>query len=183
MKGTKKSIRLYEHERALLVELYLRWRIPIDQFENRPEEWEAFNTEWKRQSGRNDLPGELLHYMRTQRKRGLWVRLEENARPAPPVADLSPEETEILVKIFREHVTELDNGSDVLAYDDEIAGLISKEFSAEAGRIVPAHELVAKLTALRKRGLLPKTGRWDREDGDSDDAGFTDIGEIKTQTG
>ena len=66
---------------------------------------------------------------------------------------------------------------DVLAYDPEIADLIAKEFSACTGRIVPAHLLVAKLTALRKRGLLPKVEDRPKRD---EDTGFMDIDDVGT---
>jgi len=174
MATRRMSIKLYVHERQELVELYLQRRIPIDQYESRPRELEALADEWNQRTGRKDAPGDLLHYMRTQRKRSKWVRFDGEHEPAPAVAELSAEETEILVEIFQSNVTVLESGSDVLAYDDEIAQLIAKEFSAETGRVVPAHVLVAKLTALRKRGLLPKVGKRDHND---EERGFTDIDE------
>ena len=174
MATRRKSITLYEHERRQLIEQYLRWQIPIDQFESRPSDLQAFVEEWQQQSGRKDSAGELIHYMRTKRKCGLWVRLEENCQPVPSAPVLSAEETEALVKIFYCNVTALESGSDVLAYDEETAALIAKEFSSEVGRVVPAHVLVTKLTALRKRGLLPKVGNRRVTE---KDIGFSDIDE------
>jgi hypothetical protein len=49
---------------------------------------------------------------------------------------------------------------------------VAAAFFAETGRRVPPAHLVAKLTALRKRGLLPKVGGWGY---DKKDEGFSDI--------
>jgi hypothetical protein len=170
----RKSIKLLDHERQMLIELYLRWRIPIDQFENRPEELSEFTAEWRRLSQRTDTAPDLIHYMRSLRKRGLWVRLEGASATPPALPEMTAEETEVLVNIFYEHVTMLASGSDVLAYDDEIGKLIAKEFLAATERYIPPYQLIAKLTALRKRGLLPKVSD---QDVSGDDVGFDDIDE------
>ncbi|HWB08376.1 MAG TPA: hypothetical protein VG826_04095 [Pirellulales bacterium] len=174
MAKVRRSLRLFDYEREQLVDLYRRYRIPIDQFESRADELERFTGEWNESSGRKDAPGEVLHYMRTQRKRGLWVRLDGNHQLSPPVVVLSLEEGDILVKIYTENVALLASGSDNIAYSDEVASMIAREFAAATGRIVPAYQLVAKLTAFRKRGLLPKIDRTIVEQG-SEDIGFDDI--------
>jgi hypothetical protein len=166
---------LLAHERKLLVKLYFKWRIPIDQFEKRPEEKQAFVDEWNKLSGRHDDPGEVIHYMKTQRKRGLWVTFDGAHEATPPTVNLSAEHTEVLTDIFYDQCTLLENGSDVLAFDDELADLIAKEFAANTGRIVPAHQLVAKLTALRKRGLLHKVSELPK----NPEPGFEDIDEVE----
>jgi hypothetical protein len=173
MTTRRKSLRLVDHERELLVKLYLRWRIPVDQFEKRPRELAAFTGEWSTLSGRSDLATDVLHYMRTRRKRGLWVRFDGDHEAGPPCLDLSAEETEILVAIYTE-VTALRSGSDEIGYDAEVQSLIAKEFAAETGRVVPVHELVAKLTALRKRGLLPPKD----PHADGGVEGFTDMDKV-----
>jgi hypothetical protein len=163
--------------------MFLTWRIPVDQFDNRPEDLAHFVEVWNEATGRNDCGGDLVHYMKTQRKRGLWVRLDGNYVQAPELVELSADETEALVEIFYENVTLLDNGSDVLSYDEEIANLIAKEFFAATHKIVSSHHLVAKLTALRKRGLLPKVGKRGQHppivpvEGDS--IGFEDINQVR----
>lgn len=88
---------------------------------------------------------------------------------------LTAEETELLVDTFEEHVTVFEHGSDVLSYAPEISELVAEKFSAKIGRTIPVHLVVAKLTALRKRGLLPKVGR--RQKGD-DAGGFSDIADV-----
>jgi hypothetical protein len=155
-KKRKKSLKLLAHERALLIQHYLRWRIPVDQFEARRDDLVAFAAEWNEASNRTDAPEDVLHYMRTQRKRHLWVKFDGNHEDAPTPIDLTADETIQLVAVFNENAATIECGSDVLACEPEIADLIAKEFAAVTGRIFPAHLLVAKLTALRKRGLLPK---------------------------
>jgi hypothetical protein len=175
MSVRRKSIGLFAHDRQLLVELYVKSRIPIDQFDERPDGARRFMAEWKRLSGRDDTLDSLIHYMKTQRKRSLWVRLDGDHEKPPPKVKLSAEETEQLVDTFYEYVTVFEHGSDVLSYTPEIAELVAEKFSARIGRTIPAHLVVAKLTALRKRGLLPKVGR--RQKGD-DAGGFSDIADV-----
>lgn len=174
VKTRRRSIRLFDHERRLLVEMYLRRRIPIEQYESRSADLADLVEEWYRLTRRRDTGGELIHYMRTQRKQGQWVRFGGNHQTAPPLPELSAEEIEILVDIYYENVTVLGNGSDVLAYEDETKLFIAREFADQAGRIVAADDLVAKLTAIRKRGLLPKVRDHKKPDG----AGFSDIDEV-----
>jgi hypothetical protein len=174
MPTRRKSIKLYPHEREFLVELYLKWRIPIDQFEGRPVDLDAFTATWAVHTGRNDTGGELIHYMRSQRKRGLWVKLEGDHLKAPERPDMTADEIEVLVAIFEDFVTSRNYGSDVLAYDDEITEEISREFFAQTGRTLPAHDVITRLTALRKRGLLPKVGKLPKPT----DAGFDDIDQV-----
>ena len=156
MTTRRKTLKILDHERRLLVEMYLRRRIPIDQFEDRPDDLGALVTEWNELTGRTDAAGEIHHYMRTQRKNGQWVRLDGDYETKPPQPFFSAEETECLVAIYQVNVADHDTGSDAIAYDEGTANLIAREFAGITGRIVPSHHLVAKLTALRKRGLLPK---------------------------
>ena len=92
-------------------------------------------------------------------------------RKSPAHRKFTPEETEVLVDIYREHILPRDNGSDDVGYDGEQLELIAKEFAMRVGTFVPAHHLNSKLTRLRKRGLLPKLGT--RQP--STDDGFRDI--------
>ena len=54
MSMRRQSIKLLDHERHILVDLYLRWRIPVSQFKSRPEDKRRFVEEWNRLSGRKD---------------------------------------------------------------------------------------------------------------------------------
>jgi len=160
-------------ERALLVRLYLNRRIPVDQYERLPGDLQALTVQWNQLTGRQVTGPDLFHYMRTQRKRGLWVTFDGAHLVGPEVAHFSADETELLVSLYGMHVAGKLSGSDAMAYDEEVVAILGKEFAATTGRIVLAHEIVAKLTGLRKRGLLPKVG----EQENRDDIGFTDIDE------
>jgi len=141
------SIGLFAHDRDLLVRLYLKWRIPIDQFEERPADARQFIAEWHRLSGRNDTLDAIIHYMKTQRKRALWVRLGDEHEKSPAKVKLSAEETEQLVDTFYENVTVSQQGSDVLSYLPEVAEFVAQRFSAKIGRTIPTHLVLGKLTA------------------------------------
>jgi hypothetical protein len=168
----RKSIRLLDHERRILVELYLnKWRIPVSQFKSRPEDTQAFVEEWNRLSQRNDTADEVVHYMRTQRKRSLWERLGSEHTPVPPKETFSAEETEILVEVYCENAALFGKGTDVLDHDDELARLITKIFAERTGRFVPPDQIKTKLTAIRKRGRLPKV----QEPPPESEEGFQDI--------
>jgi hypothetical protein len=172
----KKSLNLQPHERKLLVKLYLKWRIPIDQFDKRPDEKRDFVAEWNKLAKRNDDAGDVVHYMKTQRKRGLWVTFDGKHVETPPTIELTAEETEVLMHILYVNVTALEKGSDVISHDDVLAELIAREFADQTGRIVPAADLVGKIIALRKRGHAPKVG--DLKNLGGDVIGFTDIDEV-----
>jgi hypothetical protein len=174
MSTKRKSIQLLNHERRILVELYLKWRIPVSQFKSRPEDTSKFVNEWNQQSQRSDTPEEVIHYMRTQRKRGLWVRLDGQHTLVPPKEKFSPEETDILIEIYRETAGLFGQGTDVLDHERELATLITKLFAERTGRFVPTHQLKTKLTAVRKRGLLPEV----EEPLPDSEEGFKDIDKL-----
>ena len=174
MKQRQKSIRVNKSDRQALIALYCEHAIPIDQYDERRDELRELCDQWHALTGRQDAPTDVLHYMRTQRKNGRWVRLDGNHVKRPQHDEMSADDTELLVAIYREHASSIELGSDAIGYDDEIADLIAKEFSAEAGRVVPASILVATLVALRKRGLLPKIEKHVKDA--DEDIGFRDIG-------
>ena len=58
--------------------------------------------------------------------------------------------------LYRINVADRGIGSDVIATDPATSELLASEFAKLTGRIVPAAHLMAKLTALRKRGQLDK---------------------------
>lgn len=176
MATRKKAIRLNEHERETLVRLYMRWRIPVDQYESRPDDLEGLCEEWRGLCHRTDLNGDILHYMRNERKCGRWPVLNGNHQTAPPLPDFGPDEVEILIAIYSENVAAMGEGSDNIAYDGETAQPIANRFAEATGRIVPPHQLVAKVTAIRKRGLLPPVRKI--EPGAEEDGWFTDINDV-----
>jgi len=168
----KRSIRLTQHERESLVQLYVESAIPVDQYEERPEELSELCIQWQKETGRTDPSGDILHYMRSQRKMGKWVRLGKDFVKRKPRVKLDADETELLIRIVQEHVTSLGSGTDNIAYEAEVGSLIAKEFSTETGRRVPPGDLIAAVTAIRKRGLLDKV---EKSDAASEDVGFKDI--------
>lgn len=177
MSARKKALRLFEHEERLLVEIYLRMLIPIDQYEQRPKELQALTAEWNARSGRDDVSGDLIHFMKNRRKAKRWVRFDGKHLQTPAATDeLSAAHIEILVAIYQDHVTAFQHGSDVLSCEPQLAELIAREFAERAGVSIPTHSLVPKLTALRKRGLLPKVS-----DNVASDLGFKDIDEVSIQ--
>ncbi len=174
----RKAMHLFDHERKILVKLYLKYKIPIDQFDARPREKAEFIDEWNSKSKRSDSADEVFHYMERQRKSSKWVKLGQHGKRSPPPPELSAEHTEALVDIFTENMTALWVGSDALSHDDEMANLIAKEFELETGTYVEPHVLVTKLKALRKRGLLPKVGDEKRE---AAERGFDDVAEATAE--
>jgi hypothetical protein len=114
--------------------------------------------------------------MRNERKCGRWPVFNGNHQTAPPLPDFSPDEIELLIAIYSENVAAMGEGSDNIAYDGETAQLIAKRFAEATGRIVPPHQLVAKVTAIRKRGLLPPVQKIEADS--EEDAGFTDINDV-----
>ena len=175
MTTKRKCIRVQAHEKKALIHLYSEAAVPIDQYEQRVEELSLLNQDWQKITGREDSDQDVLHYMRSQRKQGKWVKLNGKHTKKPEAMDFSPEETEILVKLFESNMADCELGSDNLAYDYELAAAMAKEFSIEIGRRVPPHELVTKLTAIRKRGLLPKVAKGDVS---GEEIGFGDIDQV-----
>lgn len=169
MQQRKQCLKLSSTERSLLIEHYLKSRIPIDQFEKRPQDLKRFVREWSTLSGRSDSPEDLIHFMKSQRKQSKWVTFEGTHLKSPTlVVTLSDEETAILVDIYEENVASVGLGSDCLSHDSEIAALIEKEFSHRTRRRVAANVLTAILTRLRKKKSLPRV-----RDSRSDDGSLT----------
>jgi len=167
-------MKILPDEKRLLETLYLARRTSIEQYEELPDELRELTNEWNDRTGRTDLPGDVLHYMRGRRKHSDWPRLEGAQRESPEHRKFTADETEALVDIYRDHVLPMNLGSDAIGYSDEIVDLIAREFAMRMGKRVPGHELNSKLTRLRKRGLLPKLGK--QEPGK--DEGFKDLERI-----
>ena len=172
MKTRRRSLKIEPRERELLVKLYVKKAIPIDQFEERSADLKMLCAEWETASGRKEKPENVLHYMRTQRKAGKWPRLNGTHVRRKKRKLLSADETEILISIVENEVTAMGIGTDEIAYSPEIKRLIGKEFEAQAGRRVRAGDLIAEITAIRKRGLLDRVEKSVDPD---EDVGFEDI--------
>ena len=175
MAKLRRAIRLLPDEDQLLRHLYTEFKIPSDQYERRPQDLERFVTVWNDLSGRSDAPGEVLHYIITQRKQKEknWPTFNGKHKRLTAMPDdfLSPGEWAALKTVYRDVVMPLGIGSDNLAYDDQLAAQVAREFFKLTGRSVPGRLLFAALMAKRKRGewdTLPK----------KDGRGFGDINAI-----
>lgn len=168
-----KSLRLQPHEHEMLKEMYLERQIPIDQYEGRSTDLAALVEEWNTKTGRTDSGGDLIHYMRTKRKRGKWPTLDGAHQQKPAIRQFSAEDVETLVAIYREDIAAMGIGSDVIAYEPELRDLLVKEFATRTSEFVAADDLVAKLTELRKAGILPTAA--DIPKRKQDGIGFEDI--------
>lgn len=160
MSERRKSIKLFPNERQALEDVYLKWGFAVDSYEQLPEELEAMVEEWRQRCGRSDPTSDVFHYIRNARKcknqgqsKG-WVRFDGKHKTPAPMPSFTADEVETLVLIYSKLVACEGHGSDNLAYDPALMDLIAKEFAESTGRVVPPHYLCAKLTALRKRGLL-----------------------------
>lgn len=171
MKPRRMSIKMFDHERRFLEQSYLRRRITIEQYEVRQDDLHALASEWRTQFQRVETDEQILHFMRTRRKRSLWPRLDGAHEPAPVLPVLTAEQKEVLVDIYYEHVADLGNGSDNIAYEPEVTAMISTEFHHRTGKELAGGMLVGILTAMRKRGMLPKV----RKQSEEDIEGFDDI--------
>ena len=175
MATRRKAIRLFEHEDRALKEDYLRRRIPVDQYVERPNDLAELTEEFNKTTGRGDTSDDIVHYMKNERKNGRWPTLDGNHTAKPkPLRELEPEHVEALIAIYEEDVVQMGHCSDELSYNSEITELIAKEFTARTHKRVPSSVLVAKLDQLRKRGLLPKA---DGRKASSSD-GFSDIDDV-----
>ena len=157
-------------------------RIPIDQFSERRDELKELTDAFNAATGRSDVSDDLVHYMKTQRKRGLWVKLEGARAPSPPHERFSAEQVEVLVDIYKAHVLVFGVASDILTYNEDVREGVAKEFAMRTGRRIPATRLAAKLEDMRKRGLLPKVEDVeqvaDQDDGGAVADGFEDMDEV-----
>ena len=173
----RKSIRLSPEADHLLRRVYLEFGIPIDQFSRRPEDLDRFVTHWNSLSGRADSPEDLLHYMRTKRKKHKWVTFEGKHQRFAALPDdvLTPEEWAHLTSIYENECVSRNLGADNIDHDEVLAERVSRAFADLTGRILPGRYLLAILMAKRKRGNLPTI----RDNGDrGPDIGFRDIDEI-----
>jgi hypothetical protein len=154
----RSTIGLSSRHREILENLYREFRIPSDQYQRRQQDLARLVRRWNSLTDRGDSPGEVLHYIITKRKNGDWVRLdgEHKRLRTMPEDFLSTEEWEILQEVYDERVVGQGVGTDALAYDNDLARQIQREFARRAGRAVEGSLLVAAIIAKRKRGEWTK---------------------------
>lgn len=175
MSKVKNSLKLQPEEDNLLRTLYKQFGVTSDRYPQYPEALRDFVETWSNLTGRQDSPSELLHYIFTQRKRGLWVKLGRSPKTKYAPTEMfacrfTDEDFEHLDDIYEE----LQIASDNFALDDELGEKLTKEFARRTGKIVPTLVLCATMITRRKGGALTTL----RPKRDDDDLGFADIGEV-----
>jgi hypothetical protein len=173
----KSSIRLLPDDGHLIRHLYLADRIPIDQYEKRPADLVGFVAKWNRLSGRDDSVSDVLHYMRTARKRGKWPRLNGDHERCPEIPEevLTASQWVALREVYASTCLAQGVGSDSISHDEELAKQIADEFAKCTGLIRDPRYLLALLMQKRKQKQLK---RLRDEKPRRPDIGFGDIDEI-----
>jgi hypothetical protein len=176
MASYRRAIRIRADERDILQELYLSFRIPSDQYNQRSEDLRRLTDAWNGATGRSDEPGEVLHYIVTQRKQKLWVTFDgDHEQLAGPAEDfLTPQEWQHLEAIYNEILVGRNIGSDNLGFDPSLAREVSTAFFRRAGRSVSGRQLLAAILTRRKRGEWIHLEPGEGEEG----LGFGDIDQI-----
>ena len=172
MAKKRPTLRLLPDEDRALRELYKLFRIPTDQYPQRPDDLARLVATWSELTGRNEASADVLHYMITRRKDGDWEKLGRDAGQdfSRTVIELSAEEFKHLDAIHEE----LQIASDNFALNTDLAQKLQQEFAKRAKRIVPAMVLAAAMINRRKAGVLATL----RPKSDSSDLGFSDIGSV-----
>jgi hypothetical protein len=177
MATTRKSIRLSPDDDALLRHLYLEEGIPSDQYSRRSTDLVRFIGNWNRLAERNDTAEDILHYIKTKRKKKLWVTFDGKHQTMPTITEdvLAAEEWVHLRSIYERLFIVKDMGSDNLAYDAELARSVSREFARLSGRELSGQFLLAIIMVKRKRGDWPKINP---DNSKHKGVGFGDIDQI-----
>lgn len=172
MKNRKKSMRLEPDEDKLLRTLHRQSGVPDGQFPQRPKFWQKFTDVWNGATDRRDTPEDILHYIMTKRKKGLWFRFDGDFKPlsCPEPDVLTEKQWEIVDALY----VEMKVGADNFLHDRDLRAELLRRFMAKSGVHVPALLFTAALVARRKGGWLPKTGT----DGPDGGIGFGDINEV-----
>lgn len=141
-------------DKEMLKFLYVRQKIPTDQYKRCPEALRRLADRFNALTDRNDKADDLLHFMISQRKQGKWPKLGTAHRKLArvPLDLLTADEWKILDEIY----LDMNVGSDNYAYNVELRRELAHRFSDSAGRFVPERTLCAALERRRKEGSLPR---------------------------
>jgi len=154
-------------DKEMLKFLYVRQKIPTDQYKRRPEALRQLTDRFNALTERIDKADDLLHFMISQRKQGKWPKLGTAHRKLArvPLDLMTAEEWKILDEIY----LDMNVGSDNYAYNVELRRELARRFSVSAGRFLPARTLCAALERRRKEGSLPRlTDKPEKPFGDID---------------
>lgn len=174
MPPLRRSIRMSPDEDNSLRRLYLEFRIPSDQYAKRPGDLERFMRRWNEISDRGDTAEDVMHYIKTKRKKGRWVRFDGDHELAPAPECLTPEQWEALDATYSVICVSNGLGSDNLDFDAELADEFRREFVCRTGLFRSGRDLLALLMVVRKDGRLQKIN----PDTPSRGFGFGDIDEV-----
>lgn len=173
MPKCRRAIPLSFSEDSSLRQQYIHFRIPTDQYKTRTEALQTFADTWNFATGRSDTGEELLHYMITQRKQKVkkWPTFDgDHLRSPSSEGLLSPDEEQILRRVYTDLILPLNIGTEEFGYDRELKDAVARRFSIAARRAIPGDTLVGFIEARRKRGKW-MTLRDDRRGfGDMDEA-------------
>lgn len=152
----RKKLQVTDGEREFLVHLYRHFRIPTDQFPQRPEFAAQFCSLWNEGTGRSDSQGELLHYMVVERKGGRWVTFRGHHEPlrSPGLDVLTDTQWSIVVDEYSRAKV----GSDEFLYGHPLLRKMSLRIARETGQAISEVTLLAAILSRRKAGWLPPHG-------------------------
>ncbi|KKL96197.1 hypothetical protein LCGC14_1846900 [marine sediment metagenome] len=160
MQSRKMSIRLNQAEREVLEMLYLERRMAIDPYESRPRELSDLTDSFNSLTGRSDPPEDILHYMRTRRKKSDWPKVGRSALRLRDDLDgiVTPEELLVLEGIYTRIGRVHGKGNDSFAHEPELREELEHEFVRAVGRYISGGQLLAVLRDRRKSGHLERLG-------------------------
>jgi hypothetical protein len=168
----RKCMALSHDEYELLRTLHRQSGIPDGQFPQRPAFWLHFTNVWNEATGRRDTAEDVLHYIMTKRKKGLWFRFDGKHTPlqCPEITLFTADQWALLDRLY----VELGIGSDNFLTRPELRKELHARFCSEAHIHVPPLLFAAVLVAFRKGGYLSKTDPTRPNGG----LGFNDINEV-----
>ncbi len=165
MSARENPISLNPEEDGILRKLYVRFRIPRDQYKRRPKDLAALIRQWNKLSDRNDVAGQVIRYITNKQKakRRLpvpWPTFDGNHQKAETCSSyLDDKQLAILREIYEVLIVPLGLGVDGVTANGQLCDELSKQFGKRAGIVVPGLTLVSIAEDERKRGRWCKVGR------------------------
>jgi hypothetical protein len=165
----RKCIRLNPIEHETLARLYVEKRIATDRYMHRPNDLRDLTNAFNGLTGRDDAPGDVLHYMQTKRRRaGLWPTLDGTHIRLPVVLGrlVDDDHKELLKRLY----TELGEGPERFVHHSDLGAKLEQRFLEETGVQRRAYVLATAMMELRKQGELPTLEQTKRGFDDFDQA-------------
>lgn len=155
MATRRKCIRLNPIEHDTLARLYVERQIATDRYMHRPDALADLTAMFNALTGRNDKPGDILHYMQSKRRhKGKFPTLNGSHVRLPVVLGrlVDDDHIEVLKGLFAEFRV----GVERFVQDDELARALARRFMQITGVRKRGYVLATAMLELRKRGDLPK---------------------------